>query len=125
MAACDQVTKYIQRVMGTGSGGAVAITFPTSTIPKTQGTNTQVSVANATSTVVLSANPSRRFAQIINVSGSTFFLAFGAAASASSLPIPNNSVFTIDINTIGEINRQDVRAFQNSGAPLNISVYEE
>jgi hypothetical protein len=40
MAACDKVTKWIQRVTVVAGGGAVPIVFPTTLIAKTQGTNT-------------------------------------------------------------------------------------
>jgi ABC-type phosphate/phosphonate transport system substrate-binding protein len=123
MAACDKTTKWIQRVLITSGGGGVPIVFPTTLIAKTQGTNTLVPLAAGDNTV-LAANANRKFAQIANFSGTTQYIAFGAAASTSSLALPSGSIFTIEPDTIGEINQQAVHVWSVAGG-VNLSVYEE
>ena len=102
----------------------VPIIFPTTLVAKVQTTNTSAALAVGDN-VVLAANVNRRFAQIVNVSGTTQFIAFGLGpASVSTIPLPNNGVFTIDANTIGEINQQEVHVFSIGGA-ASVQVYEE
>jgi len=101
----------------------VPIIFPTTLIAKTQGTNTSMPLA-AGNNVVLAANANRKFAQIVNVSGTVQYIAFGNLASTASVPLPNNGVFTIEPDTIGEINQQSVNIWSVAGA-VSLQVYEE
>lgn len=123
MAACDKVTKWIQRVTVVGGGGAVPIIFPTTLVAKTQGTNTTVPLAAGDNTV-LAANANRKFAQIVNITGTVMYIAFGAAATANSMPLPDNGIFTIEPDTIGEINQQAVHIY-SAGISTGPQVYEE
>lgn len=107
------------------SGSSISIVFPTTLLPKTQSTNTTQAVAGTTDVIVLPANANRKFAQIVNISGTTMYIAFGAAAVANSLPLQSGGTFIIDANTIGEINQQAVHVYNASGGSLNIQVYEE
>lgn len=125
MASCDTYTKWIQRVSIVAGGGSVPIVFPTTAIAKTQTTNTTQAVAATTDVAVLAANANRKFAQIVNLSGTTMYIAFGAAAVGNSLPLPSGGVFTIDVNTLGQINQQAVHVYNASGGSLNVQVYEE
>ncbi len=122
MAACDKVTKWIQRVTVVGGGGAVPIIFPTTVIAQTENVNTLVPLA-AGDNVVLAANANRRFAQIVNLSGTTQYIAFGVAASTSSLPLPNGGIYSIDVNTIGEDFQGAVHIWSVAGG-VSISVLE-
>jgi len=123
MAACDKVTKWIQRVsIVGGGGGGLPIVFPTTVIAQTQNVNTLVPLAAGDNTV-LAANPNRRFAQILNLSGTTQYIAFGAAATTSSLPLPNGAIYTIDVTTIGEDFQGAVHVWSVAGG-VSISVLE-
>jgi hypothetical protein len=122
MAACDRTSKFIQRVSGTF---AATFQFPTSTVAKTEGTNTTVSCGAGVATTVLAANANRRFAIIMNNTANALAIRMGAAAVITSLVFPAGSSFIIDINTIGEINRQLVSVFNPTGGALNVGVYEE
>lgn len=106
------------------NGGSLPIVFPAITA-KTQGTNGQVVVPAGTDVIALPANAARKFAQVINTSGTPGNIAFGAAASAVTAPVPNNGVWTLDIATNISINQQAVHFYNPSGAPITISVYEE
>lgn len=123
MAACDKVTKWIQRVSIVAGGGGVPIIFPTTLVAKTQGTNGTIPLAAGDNTV-LAANANRKFAQIINNSDTIMYIAFGAAASAASVPLPQGGIFTIEPDTIGEINQQAVHVF-SVGISTGPQVYEE
>lgn len=103
--------------------GPIAITFPTTLIAKTQGTNASVALGVG-DTIVLAANAARKFAQIVNVSGTLQFIAFGAVGSALTIPLPNNGVYTLEPDTIGEINQQAVHVFSIAGG-VSVQVYEE
>lgn len=105
--------------------GTVGITFPTSTVAKAQTTNAQVLVGAGADAIVLAANALRTFAIIENRSGADLNLAFGAAASATTLVLPNNGTYTLDISTVNSINRQAVHIFNPTGGGLNVNVYEE
>ena len=124
MATCDQISKYIQRVQGTGSGGAVPIVFPTSLVAVTETTNAQVSCGAGAATTVLAANAARKFAQIVNNSGSLLRIRLGGAAVATSLDFPSGSVYKIEPDTIGEINQQLVSVFNPTGGALDVTVQE-
>lgn len=105
--------------------GPLAITFPTTLLAKTQGTNASATAINAADTIVLAANANRKFAQIQNQSGVTLQIAFGNAATSLSFALPSGGVFTIDANTIGEINQEAVHIRNDSGANRTVMVYEE
>lgn len=114
------------QIAGTVSiSGSVAITFPTTTVAKTQQNNVQVALAAGASTQVLAANANRKFLQVVNLSGATLYIAFGAAAAVTSFPVPNGGVFTQDISTLGSINQQVVNMWNPTGGPLNVNAYEE
>ena len=101
----------------------IPIVFPTTLLPKVQTTNTTVPLAAGDNTV-LAANANRKFAQIINNTGTIMYIAFGAAAATTSVPLPNGGIFTIDANTIGEINQQAVHVYSD-GISTGPQVYEE
>ena len=110
------------------TGGAavpVPIVFPTTLVAKTQGTNATATAILGADTIVLAANANRKFAQIVNTSGSAAMIAFGAAATALSVAFPNNGVFTLEPDTIGEINQQAVHVWNPTGSNIPITVYEE
>ena len=73
--------------------------------------------------LVLAANANRRFAQIVNLSGTTQYIAFGAAASANSLPTPNGGIYNIDVTTIGENFQGAVHIYSAAGG-VNLNILE-
>lgn len=124
MAACDQVSKYIQRVTGLGSGGAFPISFPTTLVADTETTNAQVSCGAGVATTVLAANTARKFAMIVNNTGNLLRLRLGGAAVATSVEFPTGTAYIIDPSTIGGINQQLVSIFNPTGGALNVTVQE-
>lgn len=124
MAACDQVSKYIQRVTGSGSGGAIPISFPTSLVSTPETTNAQVSCGAGAATTVLAANSARKFAMIVNNSGSALRLRLGAAAVVTSLEFPSGTVYILEPSTVGGINQQLVSIWNPTAGALNVTVQE-
>lgn len=91
-------------------------------VPSIQG---PITVADSTSTSIAAANLERRSITISNTTASPFFLTFnGTAASATSFRLLAMTSITIDVNTLGEMVTAEIRAFQNSGGPLDINVLE-
>lgn len=103
--------------------GPIAITFPTTLVAKTQQGNGTVTLA-AGDQIVVAADANRKFAQIVNLSGVTQYIAFGNVASAASFPLPNNGVYTVDSSTIGGINQQAIHIFSTLGA-ADVQYYYE
>ena len=124
MAACDQVSKYIQRVTGLGSGGAFPISFPTTLVADTESTNSQVSCGAGAATTVLAANSARKFAMIVNNTGNLLRLRLGAAAAATSLEFPSGTVYILEPSTVGGINQQLVSIWNPTAGALNVTVQE-
>lgn len=122
MAACDQISKYIQRV--TGAGGSFPIVFPTTLLPITESSNASVTVVAGAATQVLAANANRKFAQIVNITGATLRISVGGAATATDLEFPTGSVYRIEPDTIGEINQQLVSIWNPTGGNLTVTVQE-
>lgn len=104
-------------------GGSISIVAPALT-SITQNVNTQVAIPNAVSTTILAANANRRRAVIQNLSGVTIFLAFGAAAAATSIALPTGQSWLVDVGNDWYEQRGDINAFQTSGAPVNVNVLE-
>ena len=125
MGCQDQYLPGIQQVDVVVSGVSVPITFPTTTVAKTQTANGTVVLVANTDLIVSPTSTTRRFVQITNISGSVIYVALGAAATSGKQPIPNNYTYTIDVNTIGEINQQDVHLLSVAGAATGVTVYSE
>lgn len=123
--SCSQVSLYVQRVEFASGGVPVSIAFPTVLIAKNAITNAIVSVGATSDAEVLPTNANRKFAQIVNNSGVLLHIRLGAAAAATHMVFPTGSVFTIEPDTIGEINQQSVHVYNPSGGPEDVSVYEE
>ncbi len=125
MAACDVVTKFIQRV-SLVSGGTIAVTFPTTLTALTEFQNIQVAVLTSTSTSLLPANASRRAAYILNSSSTNrLFLRFASgAAAATNIWIEPNSVYSIEIDSNQRIYQGEIRAFHAAGVTVDVGVIE-
>lgn len=123
--SCNQVSLYVQRVEFASGGTPIEILFPTTLIAKNQLNNGMTSIGAGANVEVLAANATRKFAQIVNNSGTTLHIRLGAAADATRMELPDGAVFTIEPNTIGEINQQSVNVFNPSGGAESVSVYEE
>lgn len=123
MAACDQISKYIQRVTPL-AGGVFPISFPTTLVAITESTNASVTVVAGAATQVLAANANRKFAQIVNVTGSTLRISVGAAAQVTDLEFPTGSVYKLEPDTIGEISQQLVSIWNPTGGNLTVTVQE-
>lgn len=102
--------------------GSVTIAFPTTVIAQTENVN-NVSALAAGDQIVLAANTNRRFAQIVNLSGTTQHIAFGTVASANSLPIPTGGTYIIDVTTIGQAFLGAVHVYSAAGG-VNINILE-
>ena len=100
--------------------GSITIVFPTVGAVYSQGTNTQIVVGAAADTVVLAANVNRQFAIVSNPTASVAFVAFGAAAAATSFQIPAGQSFTLDISTIGKNCQQAIHIFSIAGGTFPV-----
>lgn len=84
------------------------------------GSPTQVSVA-LTTTLLLAANPNRKYAYISNNTGSTIYIQYQASATFGvGIKLPPNTLYTIETNNLwlGSVN-----AVSNTGSTL-IDVFE-
>lgn len=124
MAACDQVSKFIQRIQGSGPGGGVPIIFPTQAIDQPEVTNTTVSCAAGAATTVLAANSSRKGAIIVNNTGNLLRIRVGGAAAPASLELPSGTAYEITPDTIGGMPLGLVSIFNPTLGALNVTVQE-
>lgn len=107
-------------------GAAVTIAFPTTaTSMGNETTNTQVVAVNVATTTLLAPNVNRKWALILNNSGSTVFLSIGGTASTNLfLPLVSGANFRVEPDTLGKIHQGALTCWNQSGGPLNINVVE-
>lgn len=124
MAACDQVSKFIQRVQGTGSGGGVPIIFPTAAVAQLETSNGTVALAAGAATTVIPLNNSRTGAIIVNNTGNTLRLRIGGPAGAADIEFPTGTAYEIAPDNLGKMPFGLVSIFNPTGGILNVTFQE-
>lgn len=84
-----------------------------------------VNLPDATDTALVAANAKRRYLEIINNTGTPIYLTFdGTTADAGDSPLPDGQSRFFNPTPNGEMLTGQVRAFQNSGAAVDVPVLE-